>query len=414
MTATAKDNVLFISYDGMTDQLGQSQILPYLFGISASGKYNVTLLSFEKKGRLQQHGDHIRKICKDNNIDWQPQIFHTSPPILAKYYDLYNMKQKAFELHSKKNFKLIHCRSYLSIEIGLAMKKKFGCKVLFDMRGFWVDERVDGGLWDISKPLYKRAYKTYKKKENDFITHSDHIISLTEAGKTEMKKWSGFNQYVPISVIPCAADFDVFSLVHAEEKAKTRVRLGYSKDEMVLSYLGSLGTWYLLDEMLDFFKVVKQQYSNAKFLFLTAEPAEMIYNKVKEKGIDAADIKVMFAKRDEVALLTKASDMSLCFIKQAYSKLASSPTKLGELLAMGIPVVCNGKIGDVEKIIEMTGGGIVMPECNEHYYHEAVKQIPQMLAHKPGNIRAKALEYYDLNEAVHKYLNVYDELLNHG
>ena len=96
MPGTAKNTVLFISYDGMTDQLGQSQILPYLFGISASGKYDITLLSFEKKNRLEQHGDHIRKICTANNIDWQPQIFHTQPPILAKYYDLYNMKRKAF------------------------------------------------------------------------------------------------------------------------------------------------------------------------------------------------------------------------------------------------------------------------------------------------------------------------------
>jgi glycosyltransferase involved in cell wall biosynthesis len=413
MPGTAKDTVLFISYDGMTDQLGQSQILPYLFGISASDKYDITLLSFEKKNRLAQHGDHIRKICTDNNIDWQLQIFHTQPPILAKYYDLYNMKRKAFDLYKKKKFKIIHCRSYLSIEIGLALKEKFGCKVLFDMRGFWVDERVDGGLWDLNKPLYRTAYKSYKKKENHFITHSDHIISLTKAGENEMKKWDGYNAHVPITVIPCAADFDVFSLVHTAEKAKARERLGFSKDDLVLSYLGSLGTWYLLDEMLDFFKVVKQRYANAKFLFLTAEPAEMIYNKVKEKDIDAADIKVMFAKRDEVALLTKSSDMSLCFIKQAYSKLASSPTKLGELLAMGIPVICNGKIGDVEEIISMTGGGLVLQECKEPYYSEAVKKLPEMLTHSPSEIRAKAERYYDLKDAVHKYLNVYDELLNH-
>ena len=414
MVATVKDNVLFISYDGMTDQLGQSQILPYLFGISASGKYNVTLLSFEKKTRLEQYGAHIKKICDQNNIDWQPQIFHTKPPILAKYYDLYNMKQKVFRLYRKKKFKLIHCRSYLAIEIGLALKEKYGCKVLFDMRGFWVDERVDGGLWDISKPLYKLAYKAYKRKENHFITHSDHIISLTQAGKAEMRKWEGYKLNIPITVVPCAADFDVFSLVKEGERAQARGKLNYGKDDLVISYLGSLGTWYLLNEMLDFFKAVKQQYVNAKFLFLTAEPAEMIYSKAREKGINAEDIKVMFANRNEVALLTKSSDMSLCFIKQAYSKLASSPTKLGELLAMGIPVICNGKIGDVEKIIEMTGGGIVMPECNELYYEEAVKQFPQMLAHSPADIRSKALEYYDLGNAVQTYLNVYDEFFSNG
>ena len=43
--------VLYITYDGMTDPLGQSQVLPYLVGLSEKG-YKFTILSFEKKERL--------------------------------------------------------------------------------------------------------------------------------------------------------------------------------------------------------------------------------------------------------------------------------------------------------------------------------------------------------------------------
>lgn len=43
-----KKQVLYISYDGMTDPLGQSQVLPYLVGLSKEG-FQFTLVSCEKR-----------------------------------------------------------------------------------------------------------------------------------------------------------------------------------------------------------------------------------------------------------------------------------------------------------------------------------------------------------------------------
>ena len=39
--------VIYISYDGMSDQLGQSQVLPYIEGLSKFG-HTFELISFEK------------------------------------------------------------------------------------------------------------------------------------------------------------------------------------------------------------------------------------------------------------------------------------------------------------------------------------------------------------------------------
>ena len=41
-------NILYLSYDGMTDPLGQSQVLPYLAGLSKKG-FRFHLISFENK-----------------------------------------------------------------------------------------------------------------------------------------------------------------------------------------------------------------------------------------------------------------------------------------------------------------------------------------------------------------------------
>src|SRR6478672_4996737 len=156
--------ILFISYDGMTDPLGQSQVLPYLAGLSKYG-YQFTILSFEKKDRYAKLRTEIEKICAASGIKWVPLTFTSKPPKIAKLYDAIRMRMKAFSLYRKYKFDMIHCRSYPSAEVGLMLKKKKGAKLFFDMRGFWADEKKDGGSWDQKSFLFRQVYRHYKKKE---------------------------------------------------------------------------------------------------------------------------------------------------------------------------------------------------------------------------------------------------------
>lgn len=405
----AAKQVLFISYDGMTDPLGQSQVLPYLVGLSKLG-YQFTLLSCEKPDRFEKNEAIIQQIVDQHKIDWQPISFTASPPILAKFYDLYRLEKKATELHETKKFALIHCRSYVSAAIGLKLKMKFGVKLIFDMRGFWVDERVDGGAWNLKNPMFKLAYNQYKKKEAAYIANSDGIVSLTEAGKREIVTWKSY-QRAPISVIPCSADFDHFTLKTEVTKAEGRKLLNLNPEDLVVSYLGSVGVWYMLDEMLQLFSLIKQKYPQAKFLFITPDAAEEIYNAGKKYGLTEKDFAVKFASRKEVPVLIAASDINLFFIKQTYSKLASSPTKLGEILSMGIPVICNSKVGDVKEIVETAEAGLVIDDFSPQSFEAVVAAIPALLAKKPEQIREKALAYYDLANAVSNYGKLYRQVL---
>ena len=401
--------VLFISYDGITDPLGQSQVLPYLAGLSKLG-YRFTLLSCEKPDRFAQHKAIIQEITHTNNIDWQPISFTAQPPVLAKYYDIYRLQQKAIALHRQKNFALIHARSYISAAIGLELKQKFGVKFLFDMRGFWVDERVDGGAWNLQNPFFRYAYNQYKKKEANYIAQSDAIISLTEAGKREMQTWASYKK-APIQVIPCSADFNLFSLVTPAQKAASRASLGIATGALVISYLGSVGAWYMLDEMLALFKQVKARYAQAIFLFITPEPAEVILAPAQKIGLNPTDFVIRAATRKEVPIFTAASDINLFFIKQSYSKIASSPTKLGEILAMGLPVVCNTRVGDVAEIVANTDSGVAIEEFSPQTFNKVVDLIPELLKKEGTAIRNRALDYYTLDNAIKKYAGVYSYLL---
>ncbi len=398
--------ILYISYDGMTDPLGQSQVLPYLCGLAREG-YQFTILSFEKQDRYEKGKQTILDITRAAGIRWVPLSFTTRPPVIAKFYDAIRMRRMAFRLYREHRFDMVHCRSYIAADLGLKLKRKTGTKFFFDMRGFWADEKKEAGTWNQDRIIFRQVYQYYKKKEGQFIQEADHIISLTEAGRIEMTKWPAYNPSVPLSVIPCCADMDHFTLTDTSAKTAGRHLLGLPEDALVISYLGSVGSWYMLDEMLELFALIKTKYSTARFLFITHSPAQLILSKLKQYGLNTGDVLITEAGRKEVPVYTKASDISLSFIKPVYSKLSSSPTKLGELLSMGIPVIVNKGVGDVESIVRQSGGGFVLQDFTNQQYQSALDALPALLKKSPAQIRENIRAIYSLDEGIKLYSKAY-------
>ncbi|MBL0310410.1 MAG: glycosyltransferase [Bacteroidetes bacterium] len=404
--------VLYMSYDGMTDPLGQSQVIPYLQGLSKKG-YRFTLISFEKKERFEKFREQISSLLKQSNIEWIPLSYTKRPSVLSTVYDVLRLRNKAFALHKQKNFQIVHCRSYISSLVGLEMKKKTRVKFIFDMRGFYADERVDGGLWDLSNPVYKRVYDFFKRKEKQFLAEADYTISLTDAGKKEIHSWKEIkNQPIPIQVIPCCADLEKFSQQNVNQKLLNELRQQFSieKDDFILSYLGSIGTWYMPDEMLDFFKYLLEQKPKARFLFITNEPKELILSIAKIKAIDPDRFIFVSAPHPLVPTYLALATAAIFFIKPVFSKKASSPTKQGEIMGMGIPYICNGNVGDVEEIVKDTKSGFTVNEFSSVSYCGVIDNLLNE-KRSEGDIRNGASKYYSLEEGVKRYASVYQKLL---
>ena len=406
---TSKKKVLYITYDGLTDPLGQSQVLPYLVGLSKYG-YEFTILSFEKKHRYSQVKNTITAITEKAGIRWVPMTFTAKPPVLAKLYDAYRIRKKTFQLHQEYGFDMLHCRSYVPAIAGMALYKKLGIPFLFDMRGFWVDERVDAGQWNLKNPVFRNAYRIYKKKEIELFKQAAHIISLTYKGKKELEE----NFKVPagkITVIPCCVDLAHFDYSGIDSLAKEKLssELGIKPGEKLLSYLGSLGGWYMTDEMLDFYKILESRIPGTKFLFISHNSKEEIYSKARERGIGTENIILFPAQRKEVPLLLSLSDWSIFFIKDVYSKKASSPTKQGEIMAMGIPVICND-IGDTGDFVKSSGAGWVIDGFSTSAYENLVTRMKSDQPTGREKIRESAREFFNLDTAILQYKNVYEGL----
>jgi glycosyltransferase involved in cell wall biosynthesis len=397
----------------MTDQLGQSQVIPYLAGLSEKG-YSITIISCEKKDAFEKSKQKIQALLDHYKISWEPLSYTKSPPVLSTVYDIQKIKSKAIKLFNETKFDIVHCRSYITGMIGLSLKKKYQCKFIFDMRGFWADERVDGKIWNLDNPVYNIIYKYFKQKEKELLLNADYIISLTHNAKQVMNSWKLNNRdSLPIEVIPCCADMSLFSPAKVESSAKEFAgkKLHISKENFVLSYLGALGTWYMLDEMLDFFSVLLKEKQNSLFLFITPEDKNQIVKKAAEKNIPAEKLFFIKANRDEVPTLLSLSDASIFFIKPVFSKRASSPTKHGEIMSMGIPVICNSMIGDTDQIVEESGSGIVIKNFNDECYLEAIKKMESFKNFDLQKSRTAAQKYFSLEKGIESYEKVYKTII---
>lgn len=403
------NKIIFVSIDGLTDPLGQSQILPYLTGLAQKG-YNITIVSCEKDEIFIKNKETITTVLRTANIKWKYCFYNNKIPFLSQWLNYKKLKQLTErEVRYSNEPVVIHCRSYLPALIGFFLKQKYSSKFIFDMRGFWADERIDGNIWKLNNLIHKMLYDYFKRREQLLINEADYIVTLSENGKNIVTEWA-IDETKPIEVIPCCVDTNHFTIFTSEKKLNQRKNTGITEDALVVGYLGSLGTWYMLDEMLDFFIELKNKKTNAILFFVTQDSENIIKEATKRKNINPNAILVKYARRNEVPLYIATFDIGLFFIKPLFSKQGSSPTKMAEVLACGVPVITNTGIGDCNEIINDYKCGILVSNFTKVEYNKAIEKIETLLQRPAETFRKVALEKFALEDGISKYQKIYTHL----
>ena len=407
-----RKKILFISYDGMTDPLGQSQIIPYLQGLSKKG-FQFFLLSCEKEQAFAQNETTVKNMLAGYNIEWMPIAYTKKPPVVSTLKDIINLRKKAKQIHQQHGIDMVHTRPGIPALVGLWMKKTMGVKFLHDIREFYADSRVEGGIWNINNPLLKIIYNYFKRKEQEQVTLSDGIVCLTYAAEKIIQQLPEYKKTVPLKVIPCSADLNLFypSKINISQKQQLQKELNIGENDFIISYLGSIGGWYMTQEMLRFCKLLSDKKPAAKFLFISPHLHDVIAGEAAKYGLPADKLIVKHGKRNEVPVLLSLSNYSLFFIKPCFSKLSASPTKHGEIMAMGIPVITNSGVGDVKEIVEKYNAGYVVDDFTDAAFGVVIDKMIAGNFFDAAAIREGAVEFYSLDKAVVLYNEIYNQIL---
>lgn len=377
-TALKGRRVLFISYNGMLDPLGQSQVIPYLRELSDACGVRFTLLSYEREAAYAAEGratcEELGERLASHDIDWHRLRYHRRPSLPATFYDTVAGVRYARRLVKENGIEMVHARSHIPATIALALKKRLGVKMIFDVRGLMADEYVDAGHWKKGSIEYRLT----KLMERRCLAASDGVVTLTEAIWPIIKEWEGLRgRTLPHEVVPCCADLELFRF-DAEARALRRAELNLS-ERFVVVYSGSIGGWYLTEEMADFFAALLKERADAHFLWLTPGGHESIKTMMRARGIPESQYSVRAAQSADVPSYLSASDAGLAFIKPCFSKLASSPTKTAEYLACGLPVIINAGVGDADALVTREQVGALVHDLNAEDYTRAAATVTRLL-----------------------------------
>tara|TARA_Y100001970_G_scaffold291929_1_gene431080 strand:+ start:1040 stop:2248 length:1209 start_codon:yes stop_codon:yes gene_type:complete len=396
--------VLYCTYDGLLDPLGQSQILPYMYKFKKFVS-ELHIISFEKK-KLYNNRKNLLKNLKKKKISWNCFKFNKRYFFLGKILDSFKIFFYIIYFIIFKKINIIHSRGYFPLIFIIFFKKYLNIKIIFDMRGFWIDEKKDCGALNMNNFIHRIIYNILKYVEKKLIINSDKIIVLTKRSKLELiNKFYKKNKY--IFVIPCCADFDFFKRLTNSEKKEQRKKLNINPRNHVICYLGSLGTWYMLEEMINFFDYLSLTKQNLNFLIITNDIDEKLKKlTIKKNKNNINKIIIINTKRKELPKLLGCADVTISFIKPYFSKIASSPTKYAESLAMGIPVISNNGVGDIDEITKKLNAGQLIDPYNFKTFSK--KSFEKIINLGGDNLRLKSKKMLSLDFAISEYKKVYN------
>ena len=405
--------VLLISYNGATEPLILSQGIPYLKGFSRRG-IKCVLLSFEKPSADKASQAVLEKELHAEGIEWRRLRYHKSPSLPATAFDIFMGIIAGLRIVLSRGIDIVHARATVPAVMAYIISRLAGKKFVYDERGLMAEEYADGGMWKRGGLLYRLAGSI----EKTLLLKADAVVVLTK----NIEKYLSEGGYLPgrpdgkklnIHVIPCCADLDKFA-PSSETKPRLREKIGPGlAEKFILIYTGSIGTWYMLDEMLDFYTVAKSVIPQAHLMVITHIDREAVNAAAAKRGIAPGDVTVTGAKFEDMPGYLNAADAGMFFIRPVLSKRSSCPIKFAEYLACGLPVVINGGIGDTAETVENNSIGVVVRGFSHVEYERAARELSVLAKDNSTSKRCRdtAKRLFSLDSGISKYADVYESAL---
>lgn len=395
----SRPSVIYMCYDGILEPLGESQVVAYLEILSVA--YDIHLISFEKPDDAvrQDHMERMAARLRGADITWHAQRYHKRPKILSTLWDMGAAMLLAVRLARRHDARLLHARSILCAAMLYPAKLISHARFVVDIRGFWADERVDGGLIRAGGPVYR----VLKIIEKAMLRRADHVVTLTRASVPFLRDDPRLGQTkAPITVIPTCADLDLFA--PRPDKGPAR--------PLTIGYVGQIGTWYMLDEMLALFAAISRHRPDARLLIVNKNQHDIIHVALARTDIAIQSVEIVASSRQAMPAQIRRMDAGMALIRPFFSKIASAPTKLGEYLGCGIPVIGNAGCGDMMRIIEEDGVGVAMAGSGPEAIEAAACALLERLQDPalPGRCVASACRHFALDEGAARYRAIYDAL----
>ena len=368
-------DLTYVTIDSLSEGVGSSQITPLISRLSKSG-LKINLVSYEKSNPGTQLQDFFESI----SVIWDPRPFGTSGAMGG--VGRLNTLRSAIHKTS-----LIHARSDIPAVSAIASHQ---APVLWDVRSLWADQKV----MIQQNLLNKTLYRGYRGLESIAASQSLGMSTLTSAVVPILEQR---HRHLPQlrTVVPTAVDLDRFKF---NATLPSTIRALFS---------GTYNEYYDLELSARFMEELERQITVE---IHWARPAES--NRTQ---IGVGESKVFPSSQLGMSELIPnySFGVSVCKLDAGPSLSAAMPTKIGEFLACGRPIVVNKGLGDMDQFIDEFDVGVILDGTTSNLKEGATKLATLLSdSETPNRCRALAEKYFSMDVGADRYLNLYSKILN--
>jgi glycosyltransferase involved in cell wall biosynthesis len=364
----------YLSMDSLSEGVGYSQVFHYVVRLGRLG-LAVELHTFEKSSASPE----LARRLSDAGVVWHPHRFGR----LGALGGLFRVLRGAWLV---RRAELLHARTDLAAACAVLARPR---SWVWDMRSFWREQRVAlGGL----QPDSLEA-RVLARVERWAAERSRAIVVLAKAALPVLRERFGNSIEQKTHVIPTCVDLESFKL--GPPPVATPIRLLLA---------GTLNAYYDIPTTLAF--VEKMNDVCPTRLTVAAPgvtPWEALFHRA---GIDRIEV-----GPEEMPDLIKRhhAGLSICRADGGISLRAAMPTKIGEFLATGRPVVVNADLGDAPELVLRNRCGVVLDSGLGPELELAAARLLELLtdAEVGARCREVAETHFSLEDAVHRLMQIY-------
>lgn len=386
----------------MREPLGQGQVLAYLKGLATD--FTITLVSVEGKAATPGGPSvaQIKSECDARNILWRRVPLPIVSRSLRILIEVVGLAIVALVETVRRDIRLLHARSLVPAFAALIVSKIRRIPFVFDTRAFWVEELLATGRVKSGTLLHRLVVKV----ERNCLENASAIVCLTDVAAGHL-----LNQLPcrvlgrDIVVIPTCADLNRFRPSPLKFK---------DRGDRVYSAIGSVVSgWFNIELLVAFFNAVALDDKNARFEIVTRDSPREVRQKVSKLSNFEGRLEIFSSSWDEVHEVIGRHKASVLFYDGGLTSLGRSPTRMGEILGCGVPIVASKGVGDLDAFLAKNKVGILLSSPRSEDVVAATRQLKSLLKDPHLSIRCRkaAEEYFSLESGIAKYELLYRSLL---
>ena len=225
----------------------------------------------------------------------------------------------------------------------LASWTKARAKLIVNHRGDSIDEYI----YTHNKGLDDSFVKTLNARLKTSIRKADMSICVSENLRKQLMEYSGL-ELNNTFIYPCCADIARFE----------QTTCPCNKEKIVVGYFGGFNKWQCIDTILDIFIELRKKDSRFFLMLITNSSTEPYKEKLEKIGKENYSIKgVPF---NEIPENISKMDASFALRESRPLNIVSSPTKLSESLAAGVPIIVTKASGDYAEMLIDNKNGLLI------------------------------------------------------